>query len=146
MSVIIKKFDELSTDELFDIFYNRVSVFVVEQNCPYQEVDQIDKEAFHVVLKEDGEFLSYLRMFFADEEGSILQIGRVLTVKRGKGYGDVIMKSALDFAKKNLKVSKIILDAQSYAVKFYEKHGFYVTSDEFLEDNIPHVSMELCLD
>ncbi len=149
MKLEIKEFSKLSTQELFDIYKARVAVFVVEQNCPYQEIDDTDKRSLHIWLKgEDGELLSYLRLFRKDEE--TLQIGRVLSVKRKCGYAEKVMCAALEKANEILlsdgRTKEIYLEAQTYAVPFYEKFGFKTYGDEFLEDGIPHICMRKILE
>ncbi len=144
MKLEIKEFSKLSTNELFEIYKARVEVFVVEQNCPYQEVDETDKIATHIWLSgENGELLSYLRLFRKDE--STLQIGRVLSVKRKCGYAEKVMLAAIDRAKEishsDPKINEIYLEAQTYAVHFYERFGFESFGEEFLEDGIPHIRM-----
>ncbi len=149
MKLEIKEFSKLCTEELFDIYKARVAVFVVEQNCPYQEIDGTDKRSLHIWLKgEDRELLSYLRLFRKDEE--TLQIGRVLSVKRKCGYAEKVMRAALEKANEislsDGRTKEIYLEAQTYAVPFYEKFGFKTYGDEFLEDGIPHICMRKILE
>lgn len=138
--MLIKKFNELSTLELYEIYKVRTAVFVVEQNCPYQEVDEIDLRSTHFLFSENNKTKAYLRVFKKDSDTA--QIGRVLTTDRSKGYGKVIMDEAIRFIKKE-GYKKIYLEAQCYAIDFYRKHGFVVMSEPFDEDGIPHVKMEL---
>ena len=144
MKLEIKEFSKLSAEELFCIYKARVAVFVVEQNCPYQEIDDTDQRSLHIWLKgEDGEFLSYLRLFRKDWE--TLQIGRVLSMKRKCGYAEKVMLAALKKANEislsDGRTKEIYLEAQTHAVPFYEKFGFKSYGDEFLEDGIPHICM-----
>lgn len=141
MELVIKSFDELTKTELYEILKVRVEVFVVEQKCPYQEADGIDYKSLHMFYREDNKILAYLRIF-KREEGTA-QIGRVLTVEREKGFGGKLLKEAVALIKNQIKPKKIYLEAQCYAVGFYEKEGFKVCSEEFLEDGIPHVKMIL---
>ena len=141
MVLIIKHFKELTTDELFKIYKLRVSIFVVEQNCPYQEVDDIDKNAYHLYLLENENILAYARVFAKDE--STCAIGRVIATKRRCGLGSKILEAAINQAKIQFNPKTIIIEAQTYAKPFYEKQGFYQISDEFLEDDIPHIKMRL---
>lgn len=143
MELIIKHFKDLTTDELFNIYKLRISVFVVEQNCPYQEVDDIDKNAYHLYLIENNDILAYARVFSIDD--STMAIGRVIATKRRCGLGSNILQAAINLAKEQDLVKKIIIEAQTYAKPFYEKQGFYQISDEFLEDGIPHIKMKLDL-
>ena len=140
MELVVKTFEELTRDELYEILKVRSAVFVVEQNCPYQDIDGVDRQALHVFLQEDGQILAYLRVFEKDKDRA--QIGRVLTMVRGKGLGKAVFQAGLQAAGERLKKKSVYLEAQTYAIGFYEKEGFRVTSEEFLEDGIPHVKME----
>ena len=143
MEIFIKKYDELTVDELYEILKLRSEVFVVEQNCVYQDVDNIDKQSFHIYMKEKDkpEIYVYLRVFEKDKETS--QIGRVVTSKelRRKGYASQLMLRAIELSKNKMKKTKIYLEGQVYAADLYKKLGFKVISDEFLEDGIPHYKM-----
>ncbi|NLL91726.1 MAG: GNAT family N-acetyltransferase [Ruminococcaceae bacterium] len=145
MQLTVKKFDELETDELFSIYKLRMEVFIVEQNCPYRDIDDYDKEAYHVYLKEDGDIVAYLRLLPKGVRFSEVSIGRVIAVKRRMGYGSRIVKAGIDAAKEKLDPDRIIIEAQVYAKGLYEKLGFVKTSEEFLEDDIPHIQMTLNL-
>ena len=140
MNTIIKPFDKLTTQELFNIYKLRVDVFVVEQQCPYHEVDDIDTISHHIYLQNDNsKILAYCRLYKQNEE---YQIGRVIASERRKGYGTQIMKTALEFAGQTLHADSIIIEAQTYAKKFYEKLGFTQTSEPFDEDGIEHIQMK----
>lgn len=143
MEWIDKAFAQLTTEELYEILRVRSAVFVVEQNCPYQDVDGLDLASRHLFIREDGEIRAYLRLF--PKSGDCMQIGRVLTTERGKGYGGAILRAGVQAAKAQLTEGRIYLEAQTYAIDFYKKEGFAVTSEEFLEDGIPHVKMELVI-
>ena len=143
MNLVIKKFNELTTIELYEILKARAEVFVVEQNCVYQDLDDRDYNSLHAFLEDEGKVKAYLRAFIKDANAGTVQIGRVLTTVRGTGLGLDILKIGIEAAKKEFCADKIYIEAQTYAIGFYEKIGFKVISDEFLEDGIPHVSMEL---
>lgn len=143
MNLVIKKFNELTIAELYEILKVRAEVFVVEQNCVYQDLDDIDYNSLHVFLEEEGKVKAYLRAYIKDANAGTVQIGRVLTTVRGTGLGLDMLKTGIEAAKKELCTNKIYIEAQTYAIGFYEKVGFQVVSDEFLEDGIPHVAMEL---
>ena len=143
MELVVKKFKELTIDELYEILRVRVNVFVVEQKCPYEEIDNKDKSAYHVFLKENGEIVAYLRVIKQGVSFEEASIGRVLTTKRKKGYANIILKAGIKIAKEKFKADKIKIEAQTYAKKLYEKFGFKQISDEFLEDGIPHIKMLL---
>ena len=141
MELVTKFFNELTTAELYELLKVRVKIFVVEQKCPYQEIDDIDYRSLHVFDKSNGSIAAYLRIF--EREEGVIQIGRVLTAEHGKGLGGKILKEAISLIKEQMKPEKIYLEAQCYAIGFYEKEGFKVCSEEFLEDGIPHVKMIL---
>lgn len=145
MHTVIKSFSELNTRELYEILRARAAVFVVEQNCVYQDLDGIDTEAVHMYTEDESGITAYLRMFTKDDKSKTVQIGRVLTTKRGCGLGLSLLMKALEVAKVHLQAKIIYLEAQVYAIGFYEKAGFTVSSEEFLEDGIPHVKMILPL-
>ena len=140
MERIAKPFNLLTNAELYEILKVRVAVFVVEQECPYQEIDGIDPDAHHLMIKDSGSILAYSRVF-RDDQG-IMRIGRILTTERGRGLGRDIMEFSLEWIRENTDDKRIILEAQTYAIGFYQLFGFKVISEEFLEDGIPHVWME----
>lgn len=141
----VKHFSELSRDELFALYRLRVATFVVEQKCPYQEVDEADKSAYHLWLADADGIVAYARVLPAGVAGDDVAIGRVLAVKRRRGLGSRIVAAAVAVAKSRLSAEKITIEAQVYARQLYEKLGFVQTSAEFLEDGIPHIKMQLKL-
>ena len=141
--VVNKAFDELTTRELYALLKARSEVFVVEQSCVYQDLDDVDLHSRHVMLLDDGKICAYLRVFMKNEATGIAAIGRVLTLKRGVGLGRHCMIEGIRCAKEYLDADSILIEAQVYAIGFYEKLGFKVCSEEFLEDGIPHVKMLL---
>lgn len=145
MELIIKHFDELTTRELYALLQARESVFVLEQNCLYKDIDDRDFLAYHVFFQENSQILACVRVFEQDAEKNLATIGRVLTVKRGDGLGRKIMQEGIRVAREKLKAEQIYIEAQAYAKGFYEKLGFKQTSEEFLEDGIPHIEMLLTL-
>lgn len=141
--LISKGFYELTHDEIFDIFKARCDVFVVEQDCPYPEVDAYDKVARHIALYEGKTLLAYCRLLPKDSRFCDVSIGRVLATERRRGYASEVTREAIRVARDEWHAEGIQLDAQTYAIPFYERLGFSVTSEEFLEDGIPHVKMML---
>lgn len=141
MELKIKRFNELTPDELYHIAKLRVDVFVVEQNCAYREFDDLDQDAIHVWLEEDGKIASYLRVLDRGVESEYPALGRVISAIRGEGLGARIMQEGIKVAREVYGAEKIYLEAQTYATKFYEKQGFHVISDEFMMDGIPHYKM-----
>ncbi len=143
MNLFVKKFDELTPYELYRILQARVAVFVVEQQCPYQEIDGKDICAYHMWLEENGDIKAYLRILDKGISYEEVSVGRVITTERGKGYGETILREGIRFAKEKYSTDKIKIGAQLYAKKFYEKVGFRQISDEYLEDGIVHIHMLL---
>ena len=132
-------FADLDTATLYALLKLRVDVFVVEQECPYPELDGRDTEpgTRHVWLDEDGEVVAYLRIL-VDGDG-VDRIGRVCTAKtaRGGGRAGVLMRAALDA----IGDRPCVLDAQSYLAAWYASFGFTPNGPEFIEDGIPHIPM-----
>lgn len=139
MNTHIKTFEQLTTKELFHIYRLRVDTFVVEQQCPYHEIDDIDLIAHHIYLQQNTEMLAYCRLY---HQNNAFHIGRVIAAIKHKGYGTQIMKTAIKFATQKLHVQSINIEAQTYAKKFYEKLGFVTTSEPFDEDGIQHIKMK----
>lgn len=142
MEIFVKTFEELDKIHLYEILRLRVEVFVVEQACPYPEIDGKDYEALHVYLENKGEILAYARVY--KEEGEV-HIGRVISKERRKGHGTRVLKAAIKAAKENYRAKKIHIEAQTYAREFYEKLGFIKTSEEFFLDGIEHIKMVLSI-
>ncbi|MCD8825261.1 GNAT family N-acetyltransferase [Staphylococcus gallinarum] len=132
----------LSTIELIDIMRERIKVFVVEQNCPYQEVDEEDENALHVMLKDQNKLVAYTRII---ERENDISFGRVLVTEkyRKQQYGKQIVRQTIDEIKKRYKSGIIKISGQAHLQKFYESFGFECVSESYLEDGIPHVSLEL---
>lgn len=143
MNFIVKFFDELTLYELHEILKARAQIFVVEQGCAYQDIDDIDYRSLHIFSKDGDTITSYLRLF--QKDANTVQIGRVLTLEHRKGFGGELLSTALLEIQKRLKPQKIYLEAQTHAIGFYEREGFKVCSDVFYEDGIPHVAMEINL-
>ena len=139
----IKRFEELTTTELYEILRVRAEVFVVEQTCVYQDLDEKDKKAYHLFCEEEGKILAYLRILDKGVSYSEISIGRVLTTEnnRKKGLARELMKKAIDFIYKDLGEKQIRISGQLYLQVFYESLGFQTVSEMYLEDDIPHVEM-----
>lgn len=147
MDWYIKKFEQLSLDELYDILKMRSEIFVVEQECVYLDVDGKDKDVFHLFLKENSKILAYCRILpkgIAYEEASI---GRVIVNRnfRKEKLGETLMTKAISYLKDALKEKEIKIQAQAYLRSFYKKFGFQEISEEYLEDGIPHIDMKMKL-
>ena len=137
----IKTFKELTVDELYELLRVRTEVFVVEQDCVYQDMDGDDKQAIHVWLTEDDKVVALARVCPAGVHLPTISIGRVITTVRGEGYGKQIMLAAIDVAVEHFGATSIDIEAQEYAKGFYEGVGFKQTSDTFMLDGIPHIKM-----
>ena len=140
-----KTFSELTTAELYELLRIRTDVFVVEQNCVYQDMDYDDQPALHLWLTEDDEIVALCRVCPAGTHMEQVSIGRVITTVRGKGYGKQIMLAAIEAAKKHFGATRIDLEAQEYAKGFYEQVGFRQSSETFILDGIPHIRMTLTI-
>lgn len=143
MNWTIKTFDELTGKEIYEILKSRAEIFVKEQKISYVDEDDVDYRSWHVFGMENGRVAAYLRAFKDGE--NTLKIGRVLTLVHGKGTGSQLMKYAISELKSKTNCKKFIMDAQSHAISFYKRLGFIITSEEYLEEGIPHVDMELTL-
>jgi ElaA protein len=146
MDVQVKRFEQLSTKELYDILKLRVDVFVVEQKCPYEEVDGKDLQAWHVWLQDEDGIEAYLRVLDPGVVFPEAAIGRVIARKRGQQLGARVLAAGIRTARERLHASAVRIEAQVYAKGFYEKAGFQAVSEPFLEDGIPHVQMLLKLE
>lgn len=139
----IKTFSELTTPELYEIIKARVNVFVVEQDCPYPDLDDNDQKAIHLWAENNGEVLAYCRIFDKGIKYPETSIGRVVTTEngRGTGLGKQLIKYALEIIENRLGTSEVRISAQDYLLKFYSDFGFQDTGKKYLEDNIPHTEM-----
>jgi len=140
-------FDDLSVSDLYALLKLRVDVFVVEQTCPYPEIDGKDPAALHYLLKdtETGELAACIRMFGPSDADPVARIGRVATDNRcrGLGLGRELMAEGIAKAKSLWPNHGIEISAQAYLEKFYGSFGFKKVSQEYLEDGIPHIDMVL---
>ena len=141
--IITKTFSELDTEDLYQILRLRSEVFVVEQDCVYQDIDNKDQNAIHLYYKENDQIVAYTRIFKAGDYYENPCIGRVVVSKknRGKEIGKKIMIDSMGYIKQNIKGEKIELSAQKYLDKFYKDLGFYKIGEDYLEDGIPHQRM-----
>ena len=143
MTLQVRRFHELNTEELYAILRLRVSVFVVEQHCPYMELDGLDRDALHVWLEDQDGIEAYLRILDRGVVSEHVAIGRVIAVKRHIGLGSCILAEGIRAARERFGAERIYLEAQTYAKGLYEKQGFRQISKEYLLDGIPHVEMIL---
>ncbi|KAB1157106.1 GNAT family N-acetyltransferase [Flavobacterium luteum] len=140
----IKPFKALSAPEIYSILQLRSEVFVVEQNCVYQDIDGKDVRALHLMGEYEGKLVAYARLFKSGDYFQQASIGRVVIAAhcRDKKWGHAMMEQAISGIETHFKESKITISAQLYLQKFYEKHGFVQTSEMYLEDDIPHIEMK----
>ena len=143
VSVFVKSFEELSKLELYKILRLRAEVFIVEQDCVYQDVDDKDQKALHVLLKKSEDIIGYTRLFWPGDYFKEASIGRVVISKeeRHNNYGSQLMKASILAVSEKMKEKKIKISAQTYLKKFYNNLDFFESGKEYLEDGIPHVVM-----
>ncbi|PLX34350.1 MAG: GNAT family N-acetyltransferase [Clostridiales bacterium] len=143
MEFIIKRFEEFSLRDFYEIIKIREEVFIVEQTCVYQECDGKDRKAFHLACMENGKVSAYLRILDKGVSYDEVSIGRVLVKKeyRGRGLGKKLLEKAIEFIENELNENEIRISAQEYLTDFYGSFGFETVSDMYLEDGIPHVEM-----
>jgi ElaA protein len=139
----IKNFDEFTVPELYAVLKARIDVFVIEQNCPYPDLDNYDQQALHLWAEEDGEVMAYCRIFDKGIKYAEASIGRVLTTEkaRGKSLGKLLIQYAVETIENRFHTSEIRISAQDYLLKFYGGFGFEDTGKKYLEDDIPHTEM-----
>lgn len=141
---IIKRFEDLSVHELYDLLQLRSKVFVVEQNCVYLDIDSKDKVALHLFGVLENKIVAYSRLFKAGISFDNASIGRVVvdTNYRERKLGHDMMQEAIEGIQIHFGESQITIGAQLYLKKFYESHGFVQTGEMYLEDDIPHIEMQ----
>ena len=136
-----KSFQELMVDELYELLRVRSEVFVVEQNCVYQDLDGDDQKSIHLWLTVADKTVALARVCPAGTHMKEISIGRIITTERNKGYGRQIMLHAFDAAKEHFGAKQIDIEAQEYARGFYESVGFKQSSAPYMLDGIPHIKM-----
>lgn len=143
MKTKVKSFNELSTSELYDLLQLRSEVFVVEQDCVYQDLDGKDQKALHVLGYKNDRLIAYTRVFKPGDYFNNASIGRVVVSKdqRMNNYGELIMKASIKAVEEHYDATEIKLSAQTYLKRFYNELGFQEVGSEYLEDGIPHVAM-----
>ena len=139
-----KKWEELNKKNLHEILQIRSEIFVVEQKCVYQDIDNKDPKAIHLYGKIKNKIVAYSRIFNEGDFYKEISFGRALVLKnqRGKGLGDELVQKSIEIIKGNWPNKKVKISAQAHLNNFYKKHGFIEKGKEYLEDGIPHVSME----
>ncbi len=142
-NIFIKPFSDLTKEELYNILSLRSEVFIVEQNCAYQDIDQKDQFALHVFLKKNNQIIAYTRIFKPNDYFEYSSIGRVVVLKkeRASKIGSQIMSFSIKKIEEIFNETKIKISAQKHLINFYEKLGFIAIGEEYLEDGIPHIAM-----
>jgi ElaA protein len=143
LEIKVKNFQELTTQELYDLLQLRSEVFVVEQYCVYQDIDGKDQKSLHVLGYKKGKLVAYTRLFKPGDYFEEASIGRVVVKysERQHNYGYDIMKASIEAIKNYYQVSTIKISAQTYLKRFYNNLEFFEVGEEYLEDGIPHVGM-----
>jgi ElaA protein len=143
LTFIIKSFDELTTNELYNILQLRSEVFVVEQDCLYQDIDGKDQKALHILGIKDDKLVAYTRIFKPGDYFEFASIGRVVVAKnqRHHKYGYDLMNASIQAVEQYFEQPTIKISAQAHLKGFYSNVGFKTIGMEYLEDNIPHIAM-----
>ena len=138
-----KTFDELTTNELYDLLQLRSEVFVVEQNCVYQDIDGKDQKALHIIGYKNNKIVAYTRCFKPGDYFEYASIGRVIVSEKERQYkyGYNIMEASIQAIKEHYNKTIIKISAQIYLKRFYNKLNFKEIGEEYLEDDIPHIAM-----
>lgn len=142
MELIVKSFDELTTKELYEIYKVRFDVFVVEQQCCYQDADEFDPVSTHMWFQDEDGIAAYIRVLPPDTVFPEPSIGRVLSTRRRQGLGTKLVNEGIRVIKDLYECDTITIEAQCYVRDMYEKIGFVQTSEEFLDVGIPHIKMQ----
>ncbi len=143
MKILIKNFQQLTLNELYEILQLRSEVFVVEQDCVYQDIDGKDDKALHILGIKDEKVIAYTRCFNKGDYFKEASIGRVVVKEseRKYNYGNKIMKASIEVIEAHFKTETIKISAQVYLQKFYNQLGFNNIGEGYLEDGIPHITM-----
>lgn len=143
LKIEVLSFEELNTQQLYDLLQLRSEVFVVEQDCVYQDIDGKDQKALHVLGYSNNELVAYTRIFKPGDYFNEASIGRVIVKDsyRQHKYGYDIMNASIEAVINNYKTSEIRISAQTYLKSFYNNLGFVEVGEEYLEDGIPHINM-----
>ena len=143
LQIKIKPFNKLTTQELYDLLQLRSEVFVVEQDCVYQDIDYKDQKAIHLFYSIGNEVVAYTRLFKPGDYFALASIGRVVVskIERENKYGYDIMEASIKAIKNHYDKTLIKISAQSYLKQFYTNVGFHSIGESYLEDGIPHIAM-----
>lgn len=139
----VKTFQELSPTEIYEMLRLRSEVFVVEQDCVYQDIDNKDQKAFHVLGFKENQLIAYSRIFDAGDYFDLPSMGRIVVQEKERQfkYGHELVAASIQYVLNNFKEKSILISAQTYLIKFYNSHDFQQKGEEYLEDGIPHIKM-----
>lgn len=142
MNIICRSFDELTPTMLYDLIQLRIAVFVLEQDCLYQELDNKDQHANHILIYDNKQLVGYARVLY-DEEKQAVSFGRLAShpKARGNGIGKMLMDEIMLFFKQHHPDKKYVISAQCYVTEFYQRYGFNPEGETYLEDGLPHILM-----
>jgi ElaA protein len=145
MDFQVKTFNQLSAEQVYQILRLRSEVFVVEQECAYQDIDDKDQKALHIFAENESKIIAYARAFDVGIYHEKASLGRFIIKEthRGKNLGHKLVEASLQAVYQNYGKQKIHISAQQHLTKFYEKHGFKTVGEGYLEDGIPHIGMEV---
>lgn len=145
MKFVLKAYKELSVDELYDALKLRCAIFVIEQNCNYQDMDDKDQDSYHLLGYQGKQLVAYARLLPKGLSYKEASIGRVVVDQnfRKKGSGVELMKKAIEKTKRIFNTNEIVISAQCYLERFYGNLGFKIEGESYLEDDIPHIKMRL---
>lgn len=143
INFIVKTFQELSPTEIYEMLRLRSEVFVVEQDCVYQDIDNKDQKAFHVLGFKENQLIAYSRIFDAGDYFDVPSIGRIVVQENERKfkYGHELVAASIQYVLDRFEEKSILISAQTYLIKFYNSHGFQQKGEEYLEDGIPHIKM-----
>lgn len=143
LNITVKSFNQLTTKELYDLLQLRSEVFVVEQDCVYQDIDGKDQNALHVLGIKDNKIVAYTRLFKPGDYFNLASIGRVVVKEnqRMHKYGYDIMEASIKAINTNYNTTDIKISAQCYLKRFYNNLNFFEVGEQYLEDGIPHIAM-----
>ncbi len=143
LKFVAKNFNELTTTELYEVLKARTEIFLMEQDIKYQDKDDIDYDSLHCFIQEGRKVVAYLRAFYKEQDKRVVQMGRVLSLYHDIGLGSLLMEKSIRAIQEKMSCERITMDAQTHAIRFYEKLGFEVKSDVFLEAGLEHVIMDM---
>ena len=143
MQWLVKSFDTLTSQELYEILALRSEIFIVEQNVPYQDLDGKDLDAIHIFAKDNGTVVAAIRILKPGVSYPEASFGRVVVKEsyRGKKMSSIMIQKGLELMETKWNVKQVRISAQAYLQKYYATFGFEVQSEIYIEDQLPHIEM-----